>query len=154
MNETRNLMSQAVITIDPQATVQAAAEKMTAHHLGALVVVQDGKLSGMFTERDVLDRVVSKGLDPKATPVSEVATAHPIAVKPETPIQLCYQLIKQHGFRHLPVVDEDGAPQGVLSVRDFFECLAINIDPDLKLEDACKELGKLSSLMEQLESLP
>jgi len=119
MNDTMDLVHRAPVTVEPTETVLAAAQKMTANHLGALLVVEDGKLTGMFTERDVLDRVVSRGLDPKVTPVAEVATAHPIAVKAETPVALCYQLIKQHGFRHLPVIAEDGSPRGVLSVRDF-----------------------------------
>ncbi len=153
MQGIQGFMSTDVITVEPTTTVLQAAERMTDHHLGALVVVSDGKLTGMFTERDVLDRVVSAGLDPSETPVAEVATKNPVSVRPESTVLDCYKLFKTRSFRHLPVVDGEGKPVGVLSVRDFFEHMAVKAGPDVDIDEMCRELGKLSGLMSGVESL-
>lgn len=149
----QRVMSTNVITVEPSSTVQAAAETMASHHMGALVVVKQGRLHAMFTERDVLERVVAKGLDPTKTQVGDVATQNPISVRPETSVLECYQLIKTHRFRHLPVVDADQVPQGILSVRDFFECLAVSQTDEVTIDELCERLGRMSGLMSQVEAL-
>lgn len=154
MNEVRRVMRTNLITVTLDETVQAAAQRMTEHHVGALIVLDDGKVVGMFTERDVLDRVVSTDKAPKTTRVGEVCTRNPVTVPADTPVLTCYQLIKDKGFRHLPITSEDGAPLGILSARDFFQCLAVRSDPEVSIEEVCAQLGKLSTLMAEIERLP
>lgn len=105
-------------------TVAKAAKMMALKHVGALVVVDDGTLAGIITERDVLFRVVAKGLDPRTTLVREVMTSTPKSVGPKDSFGHALVLMREGGFRHLPVV-EDGVPIGIVSNRSA-------LDPDLE----------------------
>src|SRR5437773_7531468 len=83
-------------------TVLIAARQMVAHKIGAVPVLQEGKLVGIFSERDIMSRVVAEGLDPASITVGEVMTANPLVVGPTESVENCMVLMKQHGFRHLP----------------------------------------------------
>jgi CBS domain-containing protein len=85
--------------------------------------MEGGQLLGIFTERDVLWRVVAAGLDPKTTPLSQVMTRNPITVGPDTPIQSVMDVFTEKRFRHLPVVD-DGRLLGVISIGDVLRWAA------------------------------
>lgn len=98
-------------------TVLAAAQKMAAAHIGALLVVDGGKLVGIFTERDALSRVLAKGLDPTTTPVAQVMTAKPLSISPDKPLSHALFIMHDNGFRHMPVVDGEKLA-GIVSVRD------------------------------------
>lgn len=108
-----------VVTIAPTATVLEAAQLMTARGIGGLVVPDGaGGAGGIFTERDVLRRVVNDGRDPATTRVSEVMTAPVLTVSPDTPLDECRRLFTGRRIRHLPVV-EGGALTGVVTSGDL-----------------------------------
>lgn len=98
-------------------TVAAAARLMKLHRIGALLVVDDGRLAGIVTERDVLFRVVAEGRDPSATRVADVMTANPRTISPDRPFGHALHLMHEGEFRHVPVV-ENGRPLGMVSARD------------------------------------
>jgi CBS domain-containing protein len=98
-------------------TVAEAARQMKQRNVGAMMVVDNGRLVGVFTERDALFRVVAAGLDSKTTPLSVVMTANPKCITPDQSFAYALTVMHDGRFRHLPVV-KDGWPIGMLSVRD------------------------------------
>jgi CBS domain-containing protein len=101
-----------------QDTVRAAADLMKARKCGSVLITAGDALVGIFTERDVVFRVVAEGRDPAKTKLGEVMTANPMTVGPQEPAISALRLMEDSGFRHLPVVD-DGRILGVVSRRDF-----------------------------------
>jgi CBS domain-containing protein len=108
---------QKPVTASAEITVAAAARLMKERRIGALLVVHDGRLAGIFTERDALFRVVAEGRDPAKTRVADVMTANPRTITPDRPFGHALHLMYEGGFRHVPVVD-NGRPVGVVSARD------------------------------------
>jgi CBS domain-containing protein len=108
---------QKPVTATADITVAAAARLMKEHRIGALLVLQEGRLAGIFTERDALFRVIAEGRDPKKTRIAEVMTANPRTIAPDRPFGHALHLMYEGGFRHVPVVD-NGRPLGVVSSRD------------------------------------
>ena len=104
---------------DPSATVFQATQKMNQHKLGALVVMKNGRIAGMFTERDVLRRVVGEMRNPTEVTVGEVMTTDVICCRPETDIDEVGQLMRQRRIRHVPVCDTGGTPLGLISIGDL-----------------------------------
>jgi CBS domain-containing protein len=109
----------------PEATVASAARMMKEGAVGAVLVVQGGRLVGIFTERDAVYRVMAAGRDPWATTLGEVMTREPKTVAPEETFGYALLLMHENGFRHAPVVATDGRPVGVVSARHA-------LDPDLE----------------------
>lgn len=107
-----------VYSIDAENTVLEAARFMMEHSIGALPVLRNGDLVGIFSERDVMNRVVALGRLPGQTRVAEVMTANPRSVAPNESIDDCLFLMKEFGFRHLPVC-EDKQLKGLISLRDL-----------------------------------
>lgn len=97
-----------VLSIAPSDTVLAAALVMNQHGIGGLVVLDEGKLLGVFTERDILRRVVAAGRDPAATKVREVMTSPVITCLPATSVEECGAIMSGKRIRHLPVTDDRG----------------------------------------------
>ena len=97
-------------------TVLHTARFMVEHNIGAVPVLKDGQLEGIFSERDIMKRVLVEGRDPAQTRVADVMTRNPLVVSPEDKIEHCLVLMKQHGFRHLPVCDGSKL-EGFLSLR-------------------------------------
>ena len=108
-----------VLTIGPAASVIQAALLMNEHRVGSLVVVEDGRVVGMFTERDVLQRVVAGRRDPEGTRVSEVMTAAVVCCPPETTVDEVRGVMRDRRIRHLPVVDAGGRLLGLISIGDL-----------------------------------
>ncbi|HEV3146064.1 MAG TPA: CBS domain-containing protein [Gemmataceae bacterium] len=108
-----------VLTIGPAASVLQAALLMNEHRVGALVVVEGGRVVGMFTERDVLMRVVGERRDPEATRVGEVMTAAVVCCSPETTVDEARGVMRDRRIRHLPVADADGRLLGLISIGDL-----------------------------------
>jgi CBS domain-containing protein len=106
------------VTVTPGLTVREAASVLAHHRIGAAPVVDHGRLVGMFTERDVMNRVIAEGRDPQATTVEQVMTPEPTTVAPSASIVKAFDLMVEGAFRHLPVVDGDGHIIGVVSMRD------------------------------------
>lgn len=107
-----------VYSIDAGRTVLDAARFMMEHNVGALPVLRNGELAGIFSERDIMNRVVAAGRTPGTTAVSEVMTANPRAVAVEETIEECLFIMREFGFRHLPIV-EGKELRGVVSLRDL-----------------------------------
>ncbi len=111
---------QHVHSIDEDQTVLAAAGLMNAHRIGALVVTRGDVVVGIFTERDILNRVVAARRDPATTPVHDVMTS-PVAVcSPQTGCDECRAVMRARRLRHLPVVTE-GRLAGIVSIGDVLE---------------------------------
>lgn len=110
---------QDLLTAPAAMTVAEAGRQMRQRNVGAMMVVDGGKLVGVFTERDALFRVVAAGLDGKTTTLATVMTANPKTITPERPFAHALAMMHEGRFRHLPVV-EDGRPVGMISVRDAF----------------------------------
>ncbi|MGH9389835.1 MAG: CBS domain-containing protein [Vicinamibacteria bacterium] len=106
-------------TVSHETTVFEAVRLMSDERVGAVAIVSDGKLSGIFTERDLMIRVVLEGRDPGATPVGEVMTAHCISAKNDMSMGEALQIMTERHFRHLPVVDENDRVLGLLSIRNL-----------------------------------
>lgn len=120
--------------------VLSAATLMRQHALGAVLVVDNGHLIGICTERDIVFDVVANGLDPAATPVSAVMTRDPVAVGPDMPFGHALHLMFEGGFRHVPVVGLHGEVLGVVSARDALELDMIRFKRELDTREAITEI--------------
>ncbi len=108
---------QEPLTAPAEMTVGEAALLMKRSQVGAIMVVQDGKLAGIFTERDALFRVSAEGRDVYATRLSSVMTRNPETIHPDSPFVDALHVMHESSFRHVPVV-ENGRPVGMVSARD------------------------------------
>ncbi len=106
-----------VWSVGRNASALEAALLMTEHKIGGLVVLDQGRVAGMFTERDIL-RLVAERRDPAQTPVGEVMTAEVVCCTPATPLVEVKSAMKNRRIRHLPVLGDDGSLQGVVSIGD------------------------------------
>ncbi len=102
------------------ATVLEAAVLMKRQGKGALLVVDGSRVTGIFTERDALIRVIAAGLDPASTKLADVMTPQPQTMHPDEPFVNALRVMHTRGFRHLPVV-EHGRPLGIVSARDALD---------------------------------
>lgn len=122
-----SLMKTEMITARPEETVAHAAYIMTSNGVGAVLVVEEDRLVGLLSERDVLMRVVGEGRDPAQTRVVDVATPDPTTVNADTHVRRCSELMREKDIRHLPVV-RDGKPVGIVSSRDLFGYVAESLE--------------------------
>lgn len=121
----RSVMEQKkLVTAAPETTVTQAAKLMAKRNVGAVMVVENERLIGIFTERDAVFRVIAKGRDAQTTPLSEVMTDAPRTVEPDKTFGYALLTMHENGFRHLPVI-ENGKPIGIISARNA-------LDPDLE----------------------
>jgi len=111
------IAEQEPITAPESITVSAAAQLMKRNEVGAVMVVEEGRLVGVFTERDALFRVLAEGRDTRTTRLSDVMTRNPATIHPDRPFAEALHIMHEGGFRHVPVV-EDGCPVGMVSARD------------------------------------
>jgi len=102
-------------------TVFEAVEAMAKNRTGACVVVDDGDLKGLFTERDVMVKVVSKRLDPAIVKIGAVCTTHLVTGSPDTPEHTALRTMIDRHIRHLPIVDGNGKLVGMLSLRKLLQ---------------------------------
>lgn len=103
---------------DADQTVLDISQAMVDRNIGAVPVLRDGLLIGIFSERDLMKRVVVEGRDPRTTRVEDVMTSDPLTVSIEESVETCMHLMRRHGFRHLPVC-EGNQLKGVISLRDL-----------------------------------
>jgi CBS domain-containing protein len=108
-----------VFTIGKDATVLEAALLMNEHKIGALVVTEHGQVIGLFSERDILRRVVGEQRDPARTTVGDTMTTELVCCTPETTIEEARSTMKNRRIRHLPLVDEQRRLQGLISIGDL-----------------------------------
>ncbi|TRZ55039.1 MAG: CBS domain-containing protein [Rhodocyclaceae bacterium] len=121
----RNVMEpHKVLTAPPNTTVSRAAELMAKRNVGAVMVVENEQLVGIFTERDAVFRVIARGRDSNTTLLSEVMTTAPKTIDPDKTFGYALLMMYENGFRHVPVI-EHGKPIGIVSSRNA-------LDPDLE----------------------
>lgn len=111
------------LTASPDKTVTQAARLMAAKNTGAVLVLEDEQLVGIFTERDLVFRVIAKGLNPQTTPLREVMTPDVKSLDASQTYGHALVIMQEHGFRHVPVI-EHGHAVGIISSRNA-------MDPDL-----------------------
>jgi CBS domain-containing protein len=124
------------INLSPDTTVREAVRRMTEGSVGCVLVVQAGRLVGVFTERDLLTKVATRGLEPDRTLVEQVMTRDPECLTLDDGIAYALNKMSVGGFRHIPLVDDDGSPTGVLTMRnvvdyivDLFPNEILNLPP-------------------------
>ena len=113
-----------LLTAPPETTVSQAAKLMAKKNVGAVMVVENELLIGIFTERDAVFRVMAQGLDAKTTRLADVMTPAPQTVDPDKTFGYALLMMHENGFRHVPVI-EGGKPIGIVSSRNA-------LDPDLE----------------------
>jgi len=118
------LEPRSLVVAPPQSSVASAAALMKREKVGAVLVVEDGRLVGIFTERDAVYRVMAEERDPHETRLADVMTPDPKTVEPDDSFGYALLLMHENGFRHAPVV-EQGRPIGVVSARSA-------LDPELE----------------------
>jgi CBS domain-containing protein len=116
-----------LFSVDAGRTVLEAARYMMEHNVGAVPVVRSGDLVGILSERDIMNRVVAVGRTPGTTDVSEVMTPNPRAVPADETIEECLFIMREFGFRHLPIVDGKEL-KGLVSLRDVLMHHAAEIE--------------------------
>src|SRR5579875_2605611 len=111
------LMTSPPVTATPDETLAVAARRMAEHRVGSVVVLREGRLAGILTERDLL-RAEADAADPASTTVAQYMTAEPDCVHPDVEAIDAWRSFAEHGYRHVPVVDGDEV-LGVVSIRDL-----------------------------------
>jgi CBS domain-containing protein len=144
MDLARNLKIESVsrlqppppLTLSPQHTIRQAVAAMQAQRVGCVLVCDGPQLVGIFTERDLLKRVVAAG-KPLSFSLKECMTPHPVTVQLKESVGTALRRMQEGGYRHLPVVDEAGRPVGMLSVKrlmryvvEHFPSTVYNLPPD------------------------
>ena len=126
------------VTVTRTATVVEAARQMKQRNVGSVLVVDGARLVGIFTERDVLFRVLAAERDPSATRMSEVMTPQPQTLTADEPFLRALRVMHEGRFRHLPVV-EQGRPIGIVSVRDALDEDLAELRFDLEQREEARE---------------
>lgn len=112
-----------MFSVSSTVTVAEAVAEMNRHRVGSVIVIDGGRLAGIFTERDVLRRIVGGGRDPNTTPLAEVMTPELITISPDATIEETMTLFTEKRCRHLPVV-ENGRLVGTISIGDITRWMA------------------------------
>jgi len=128
-----------LFTASKETTVRSACRLMTENRVGALLVLENGKIAGIFTERDALNKILTAGLDPDTTILAQVMASNPQTIGVDKPLAHALYMMAEGGFRHVPVVDAKGTPLGMVSARD-----ALGQDM-LELEREMEHLHELES---------
>ena len=122
-----DIMTTELVTAKPDESVASVARKMAENAVGSVLIVDDkGTLLGIVTERDIVVRVVAKGLDPNRVLVGEVMTRNPVTIYEDATLSAAAELMKRKRISHLPVISEDGRVVGIVSRTDI-----VRIAPEL-----------------------
>lgn len=148
MSGIESIMNREVVVIGKEEAIRDAAHHMRSHGLGALVVVEEDRIYGLLSERDIVYRVIAAGLDPAVTKVAEVCTVDPITVLGTESVERCFRLLREQGFRHLPVRDDAHRPVGIVSSRDFMWGLLMTTESEFDIEEVCRKLGQLGNVLD------
>ena len=133
------IKNQIILTLDPSATVRTAAREMKKRRVGAVMVMEAGKLAGIFTERDGLFRVLAEDLNPDTTPLSAVMTPNPTTISPDKKLSHALHIMHDGGFRHMPVA-EAGVPLGMVSIRDALGAELVNFEREVAAKSDLSEI--------------
>ncbi|GAA0478962.1 CBS domain-containing protein [Streptomyces stramineus] len=113
----RDVMTPAIVSVHPDASLVEAAQLMRSQGVGDVIVAEGGLLLGVLTDRDIALRAVADGVDPLTVSCQSVCTAEPVTVHPDDKVSTAVGLMRQYSVRRLPVV-VDGRPMGVVSASD------------------------------------
>jgi CBS domain-containing protein len=117
----RDVMTSNPQSVDPETTVVDAARLMRDGDVGSLPVVEDGRLTGVVTDRDITVRAVAEGKDPQSTKVADVLSQDVVTIDPQQDLDEALRLMARHQVRRLPVVEEDGRLVGIVAQADVAE---------------------------------
>ncbi len=126
---------QTLQSVAPGDTVRFAARLMREKRIAALLVMDGDSLVGIVTERDMTARVVAVGVDPETTRVRDIMTADPDTLAPDNTAADAIRMMREHNYRHLPVVD-GATVVGMVSVRDLYAVYNTELEQDLKDRNA------------------
>lgn len=118
MRKVRDIMSAAPVCMAPDESVPAAARAMKQQGIGTVLVLTDGKLTGLVTDRDIAVRVLAENRDPRTTPIGDICSHQLVVLAPDDELAQAARLIRDHAVRRIPVL-RDGTPVGVVSVGDL-----------------------------------
>jgi CBS domain-containing protein len=141
MAELASLMATEMITARPDESVAEVAQRMSGNGVGAVLVLDGEELYGLFSERDLLGRVITPKRDPTKTRVGDVTTRDVVTIDARQSVKAVLAVFRERRFRHLPVV-QSGKPVGILSTRDFLEYLVDGFErfiDDLKYKRELEE---------------
>ncbi|WP_328430100.1 CBS domain-containing protein [Streptomyces sp. NBC_00443] len=127
----RDVMTTDLLTVEPQASVQAVAQLMRDENIGAVLVTEGERLRGLVSDRDLVVRAVAEGGDPGRTTVAQACSEDLVTVGPDDDLILAVQVMREHSVRRVPVVDPESHPVGIVAIAD----LAIERDPGSALGD-------------------
>ena len=125
---------QDLLHVSPQTSVQAAAERMAERHVAAVLVIEAGRLKGIFTERDLLQRVVATARDPGKTPIYEVMSKNVVALDAHRKGFEAARLMHEGGIRHVAVTGLGGDRYEIVSIRDFLNSELAEFDHAFEFE--------------------
>jgi len=126
---------QELALASPQTSVREAARIMARRRIGAVMVMESDRLVGIFTERDLATKIVAQGLNPDSTELSQVMTQSPDTLAPDDTALHALSMMREHGYRHLPVADGERIV-GIVSVRDLYDCVLGELEDDIRDRDA------------------
>jgi CBS domain-containing protein len=118
MTKMRDIMSGAPVCMAPGESVSAAAQAMKKHGIGTVLVLTDGRLSGLVTDRDITVRVLAESRDPRTTRISDICGGELVVLGPEDDVAEATRLVRERAVRRIPVL-QDGIPVGVVSIGDL-----------------------------------
>jgi CBS domain-containing protein len=124
----RDIMTQKPVTLQTSDTVTAAARSMRDGNIGDVVVLEDGRIQGILTDRDIVVRALAEGRDPERTTVGQICSRELTTLSPDTPIEAAVKVMRDKAIRRLPVVEGE-RPVGIVSLGD----LAVERDPESAL---------------------
>ncbi|AMW34091.1 CBS domain-containing protein [Haematospirillum jordaniae] len=123
---------QTLAIVSSSLSVRDAARLMAEKGVAAVMITEGTRLKGIMTEQDITKRVVAAQLDPDHTKVGDVMTADPDTLRPGDQAQDALHMMRQHKYRHLPVVDDRGNAVGIVSVRDLYAVVQGELESTIK----------------------
>jgi len=129
------ISGQTLHTVEPDATARHAAKIMKDKNIAAVLVTDNGVLTGIITERDITTRIVAAGVDPDTAKAINIMTANPDTLHPDDTASQAIKMMKERNYRHLPVKDGDTLV-GMVSVRDLYASYNLELEEDLKDRNA------------------
>jgi CBS domain-containing protein len=127
----RDVMTPNPHTVASDATLEDAAREMKQDDIGAVLVKDDGSVTGILTDRDIVVRAIAEGRDPSSTKVSDVASSDVKTLTPDASVEDAIRIVREQHLRRIPVVEDDGSPVGIVSIGD----LAVERDRESALGD-------------------
>lgn len=130
------IKDQDVVCLKKNQTVSEAVSFLASRNIGAVIIADQGRLEGIFTERDLTARVIAKGRDPHKVLLADVMSPNPITLSPDDTAKSALELMRARHIRHLPVVDEQQNIVGIVSIRDLYATILHELEQDVKEREA------------------